>query len=128
MIASSNEKKPCWFCNLGADQMCLRPERKEYMAFRWYSCDEHHLLGWRFIRALVHFIGGLLDIELSTEKPCWCCKMDMQPMCLKPRRKAYELAIALHTCQGHRLQRFHIGGSLARRIAARHNRDRNTKG
>jgi hypothetical protein len=121
MSVSSDEKR-CWFCNLGADQLCLKPRSQEYMVFKWYACDEQHQLEFRFIRALIHFIGGLLNIGLSTEQPCWCCKMDMQSMCLKPRRKPYELATRRYTCAGLPLMHFQISGNLVRGIATLLNR------
>ena len=56
MIASSNEKKPCWFCNLGADQMCLKPEQKEYVLLKGYSCSGSPLPRFHIIGSLLRWI------------------------------------------------------------------------
>jgi hypothetical protein len=127
MIASSNEKKPCWFCNLGADQMCLKPEQKEYMLLKGYSCSGSPLPQFHIIGSLVRWIATLLNIKPSSEA-CWFCAMGMEEMCMTPERGRYEWTSALFTCNGHRLRRFHIGGGLVRRIAALRNRGSYTKG
>jgi hypothetical protein len=60
MIASSNEKKPCWFCNLGADQMCLKPRRGEEEQTRTlYTCNGHRLLRFHISGSLVRGIAAL---------------------------------------------------------------------
>ena len=61
MNASSDEQR-CWFCNLGLDQLCLkpRPERDGQTSAR-YTCAGHRLLRFHISGNLVRGIAALLN-------------------------------------------------------------------
>lgn len=68
MIASSNEKKPCWFCNLGADQMCLKPQSgEEERTAALYTCNGHRLLHFHISGSLARCIAALRNRRRNTK-------------------------------------------------------------
>jgi hypothetical protein len=71
---------------------------------------------------------GKMIASSNETKTCWFCNLGADHMCLKPRLEQYGLSSALCTCNGHRLLRFTISGSLVRGIASLFNRSHNTKG
>jgi len=66
--------------------------------------------------------------ESNYQWPCWFCKLGLDQVCLKPRSVEYGPVSVRYTCNGHRLLKFTVSGSLVRSIAALLNRVRNQKG
>jgi len=62
MIEPSNETKTCWFCNLGADQMCLKPRPEQYrQPTALFTCNGHRLLRFTISGSLVRGVASLFN-------------------------------------------------------------------